>query len=194
MASINLSTKKKSVTINNFSCRKDGYLFDKESILEYVLTKKKEYTRKLKEYEKQKKKLEEESQEITANEELLKLQNFLKGEKNIVYKKTEKKQEEAGPSSVSNMVDGKDKELPSFWIPSKTPQAKQALIEKPDKNIYCPVSGKILKIKDLLPIKFTEVNDPDDKQSLIVKQARYMCPITHDVLSNSTPCAVIKTT
>ena len=38
----------------NFSYRKDGYLFDKEAILEYVLTKKKEYARKLKEYEKQK--------------------------------------------------------------------------------------------------------------------------------------------
>lgn len=37
-------------------CRKDGYLFDKEAILEYVLTKKREYARKLKEYEKQKQK------------------------------------------------------------------------------------------------------------------------------------------
>lgn len=38
----------------NFFYRKDGYLFDKEAILEYVLTKKKECARKLKEYEKQK--------------------------------------------------------------------------------------------------------------------------------------------
>lgn len=38
--------------------RKDGYLFDKESILEYILTKKREYARKLKEYEKQKQKKE----------------------------------------------------------------------------------------------------------------------------------------
>lgn len=37
---------------------KDGYLFEKESILEYTLAKKKEYARKLKEYEKQKKKQE----------------------------------------------------------------------------------------------------------------------------------------
>lgn len=38
--------------------RKDGYLFDKEAILEYILTKKREYGRKLKEYEKQKHKEE----------------------------------------------------------------------------------------------------------------------------------------
>jgi hypothetical protein len=39
-------------------CRKDGYLFDKEAILEYILTKKREYARKLKEYERQKQKME----------------------------------------------------------------------------------------------------------------------------------------
>lgn len=170
---------------------KDGYLFDKEAILEYVLTKKREYARKLKEYEKQKQQEEEQSNEKTANEELQKLQNFLKAEKNIVSRS---KNATDGGSSVSNMSNGKDKTLPSFWIPSKTPEAKEVLLQKPDKTIYCPISGKPLKIKDLIPVKFTEVKDPDDKKSLIVKQARYMCPITHDILGNSVPCAVIRTT
>ncbi|KAL6255212.1 hypothetical protein P5V15_013550 [Pogonomyrmex californicus] len=169
---------------------KDGYLFDKEAILEYILTKKREYARKLKEYEKQKQKEEEQSQEQTANEELKKLQNFLKTEKTIVSSGSSTLDE----TSVSNMKNGKDKLLPSFWIPSKTPEAKEISLQKPDKSIYCPVSGKPLKVKDLIPIKFTVVQDPDDKRSLIVKQARYMCPITHDVLGNSVPCAVIKTT
>jgi len=38
--------------------RPGGYLFDKEAILEYIITKKNEYFRKLKEYEKQKRKEE----------------------------------------------------------------------------------------------------------------------------------------
>lgn len=38
-----------------YNYRKDGFLYDKEAILEYIITKKKEYARKLKEYEKQKK-------------------------------------------------------------------------------------------------------------------------------------------
>lgn len=97
-------------------------------------------------------------------------------------------------TSVSNMANGLDKSLPSFWIPSKTPEAKPETLQKPDKNIYCPVSDKVLKLKDLIPVKFTEVNDPDDKKSLIVKEARYMCPVTHDILGNSVPCAVVKTT
>ena len=56
------------------------------------------------------------------------------------------------------------------------------------------MSGKPLKLKDLIDVKFTEVNDPDDKQNIIVKKVRYMCPITHDILSNSVPAAVLKPT
>ncbi|XP_015176741.1 PREDICTED: nitric oxide synthase-interacting protein homolog [Polistes dominula] len=170
---------------------KDGYLFDKEAILEYILTKKREYTRKLKEYEKQKQKEEEELREQTVNAELLKLQDFLKNEKNIVSRTKSKLNQST--ASVSNMSNGKDKALPSFWIPSKTPEAKKTKLQKPSKTIYCPLSGKPLKMSDLISVKFTEVKDPDDNKSLIVKQARYMCPITHDILSNSIPCAVIKT-
>lgn len=63
-----------------------------------------------------------------------------------------------------------------------------------DKTVYCPITGMVLKVKDLFPIKFTLLNDPDDKKSLIAKQERYKCPVTGDVLSNSVPCAVIRTT
>ena len=31
--------------------------------------------------------------------------------------------------------------LPSFWIPMLTPQAEKSKVEKPDKTIYCPMSG-----------------------------------------------------
>lgn len=33
--------------------------------------------------------------------------------------------------SVSNMTEGRDKNLPSFWIPSKTPEVKIKKLEKP---------------------------------------------------------------
>ena len=33
-----------------------------------------------------------------------------------------------------------------------------------------------------------------ERDDLIFLQARYMCPVTHDVLGNSIPCAVLKTT
>jgi len=56
------------------------------------------------------------------------------------------------------------------------------------------MSGAPLKIKDLIEVKFTEIKDPTDKRALIVKEARYMCPVTGDTLTNSVPCAVLKST
>ena len=50
------------------------------------------------------------------------------------------------------------------------------------------MSGEPLKVKDLIPVNFTPLNKEASKTS----KGRYMCPVTHDVLSNSTPCAVLK--
>lgn len=61
-----------------------------------------------------------------------KLNKFLKTEKNIVTEPVKAFQN--GPSSsksVSNMVPGKDKHLPSFWVPSMTPGNKTSLATKP---------------------------------------------------------------
>ncbi|KAL1116990.1 hypothetical protein AAG570_004318 [Ranatra chinensis] len=176
----------------------DGYLFDKEAILEYIITKKNEISRKMKEYERQKRKEEAELVELAEAERRSKLNSFLNTEKNIVSNpnsafKTGQKNNDEKPS-VSNMTEGRDKHLPSFWIPSKTPEAKAKKVEKPNKAVLCPMTGKPLRVKDLLDVKFTPVNDPDDKKSLILKQNRYMCAVTHDVLSNAVPCAVIRTT
>lgn len=56
------------------------------------------------------------------------------------------------------------------------------------------MSGKPLKIKSLIDVKFKEVNDPSDKKKLIAKTERYACAVTGDVLSNSIPVAVLATT
>lgn len=64
--------------------RKDGYLFDKEAILQYIITKKKEYARKLKEYERQKHIEENETAASNALEEQKKLLRFINTEKNII--------------------------------------------------------------------------------------------------------------
>ncbi|KAH7968591.1 hypothetical protein HPB52_009848 [Rhipicephalus sanguineus] len=69
------------------------------------------------------------------------------------------------------MVNGKDAQLPSFWVPSLTPSAKKDKAAKPRNVVLCPMSGNPIKAKDLIPIKFTPVVDPDEKASLITKKA-----------------------
>ncbi len=55
----------------------EGYLFDKEAILEYYLAKKKEISRKLKEYEKQKKREENEINELKAAAHRSQVEKFI---------------------------------------------------------------------------------------------------------------------
>ncbi|XP_046389502.1 nitric oxide synthase-interacting protein homolog [Ischnura elegans] len=177
----------------------EGYLFDKESILEYIITKKNEISRKLKEYEKQKKKKENELAEIAVAEKQSRVNSFCKTERSIVSSSPVKAflsdGGEGTSRSVSNMANGRDKQLPSFWIPSMTPEAKDVPLKKPDKTVYCPMSGRPLLAKDLIPVKFHEVTDPDEKaKAVISRECRYVCAVTRDVLSNSVPCAVLRPT
>ncbi|GBP07101.1 Nitric oxide synthase-interacting protein homolog [Eumeta japonica] len=175
---------------------KEGYLFDKEAILEYIVAKKTEYTKKLKQYERQLKKEKTEKAELAAAEKEANLIKFMNREKNILstLKHSNTVPSTSTQSSVSNLATVNAKKLPSFWVPSQLPDAQKLKVEKPDPTIYCPISNKPLKMKDLIEVKWTLVNDPDDKKSLITKENRYMCPVTHDILSNAVPCAVIRTT
>lgn len=93
------------------------------------------------------------------------------------------------------MSEGKEKCLPAFWVPSQTPDASKAKMQKPDSTIYCPISGNVLKVKDLIEVKFTPINDPSESnKSLIAKENRYMCAVTKDVLTNAQNLAVLRTT
>lgn len=103
--------------------------------MQYIITKKNEYSRKLKEYERLKKNEEEELLDKTNAETSTKIKNFLESENNIVSKPIDGFKSEEGPStSVSNMANGHDKNLPSFWVPSKTPNVKKTKLEKPVSN------------------------------------------------------------
>ncbi|XP_065359654.1 nitric oxide synthase-interacting protein homolog [Calliphora vicina] len=175
---------------------KDGYLFDKEAILQYIITKKNEYSRKLKEYERLKRVEENDvNQELNRKQQQC-VEQFVKSGKpvNGTVEKPSTSRDAREESSISNMANGHEKKLPSFWLPSECPNAGLAKAKKPDSTIYCPVSEKVLKAKDLIDVKFTLVKDGDTKKSLIAKEARYMCPVTHDILSNAVPCAVLRPT
>ncbi|EDV27162.1 uncharacterized protein TRIADDRAFT_22121 [Trichoplax adhaerens] len=169
----------------------DGYLYDKEAIFSALLRQKKEAALKMKAYEKQLKEQQKETSAIAASEEQAKVEAF----KATGTGKTIFQCYKVDVNVIFNIVSSsttEDKNLTSFWVPSLTPQAKPTLIKKPDNKTYCPMSGKPIKIKDLIPVEFTEIVDKDDKRSLICKDARYMCPITHDTLSNSVPAAVLR--
>jgi len=175
-----------------------GWIFDKEAIYKFILEKKKEYEKKMAEYGRQKDAELEEMREMASLEKDQLKQKFEQREKSIVTKKAETAAvAKAGSSeyaSLSNVHGDRKRELPSFWLPSCLPEAKKSKIEKPDKTVYCPMSRKPLKVKDLVDVQWTLAKDPDDKKSLIARDERYQCAVTGDVLNNSSHCAVLRPT
>ncbi|XP_025051833.1 nitric oxide synthase-interacting protein [Alligator sinensis] len=170
----------------------DGYLYEKEVILEYILHQKKEIARQIKAYEKQKNEKRTELEELSRAAEESKVRGFLDKEMSIISKPLNPFERKAGDAQPGTSSEDKDKKLPSFWIPSLTPEAKASVLRKPDKCVYCPMSGKPLKMKDLTPVCFTPADPSVDRVGLINRQDRYICAVTHDMLGNSVPCAVLR--
>nr|ALV82313.1 nitric oxide synthase inihibitory protein [Gecarcinus lateralis] len=195
----------------------EGHLFDKEAILEYIISKKNEIARKMKEYSRQCKKEQTELEELGEAENRSRVEKFLKTESAVASasqaaqgagsstgstSSTSSSTTKSGPpppagSSVSNMVAGREKKLPSFWIPSLTPGNKETKIVKPDKTIMCPISGQPLRAKDLIPVKFSLALDEGEGSqgpSLEGSHQRYKCPVTGDILRNNVSCVVLRPT
>uniref|UniRef100_A0A0N5ADH4 U5 small nuclear ribonucleoprotein 40 kDa protein n=1 Tax=Syphacia muris TaxID=451379 RepID=A0A0N5ADH4_9BILA len=189
----------------------NGYIFDREAVLEYYLEQKKENARKLKLWEKQCRLDEEKAEKEKALNEELKMKKFIELESTPAHpgridtdetelgKRLGQSEEDEVPEkktnneSVSNMEGKKKHEFPSFWVPQLLPTASEAKLQKPDQRVFCPLSGRPLKIKELMPVKFTEMPDDGEKKKNIAKKVRYMCPVTHDALTNTTRCAYLKT-
>lgn len=188
----------------------EGFIFDKESILSYILDQKKSFKRKLKIWEQQTKM--ESEKEVTKHrrkEEELK-EKFMSIEATPTqllpetpsvssralkrrYPSPESNEVKKSVESVSNMAGEKAKEWKSFWVPELNPTAEPTKIEKPSEKVLCPLSGNPLKFKDMLPVKFMPSDDEKNHSKIVAKSTRYICPISRDVLTNTTKCAYLKT-
>lgn len=108
------------------------------------------------------------------------------------------------------------KKTPAFWVPSVTPDAtggtghggvatgtgggalhlsstSSSLSKKPSGRTRCPMSGKPLRLKDLIKVNFTPV-DAASTTAMVARADRYMCPVTRVVLRGGTRAVVLKPT
>ncbi|KAM4634466.1 nitric oxide synthase-interacting protein isoform 1-T2 [Polymixia lowei] len=191
----------------------DGYLYEKQAILEYILHQKTEIAKKMKAYEKQKQVQKSDSHLESRSEERERAERFKTKENSIVSKpinpftsgqtkdgvsakadslntasgsasSSKADSSAAGPSSAQS--------LPSFWIPSLTPEAKPTLLKKPSKAVLCPMSGRPIKMNELITVRFTPLDPSLDRVALLTRQDRYVCAVTKDTLGNSVPCSVLR--
>jgi len=197
----------------------DGYLYEREAIIEYMIQQKRLISKKLKDYERQKGKEEVEQKRLLEEKKDERVKEFMKQEGSIISRPldpfkssslalikpaggkkattttTTTDEPQPGPSNagaISNMSGENKTNLPAFWVPSLTPDDKGTVVKKPDTKVVCPMTKKPLAMKHLITVKFTKVNDGDDKTHVLNKQLRYVCAVTGDALGNSVPCAVLR--
>nr|AKC57336.1 nitric oxide synthase-interacting protein [Dicentrarchus labrax] len=183
----------------------DGYLYEKRRpFLNTFFTRRQKLPKKLKAYEKQKQAQKSSSQLESKSEERERVERFKTRENSIVSKpinpftsgqsKGGEKSRTDSSSAESSTISAatSSQSLPSFWVPSLTPEAKPTMLKKPSKAVLCPMSGRPIKMNELITVRFTPLDSSLDRVALLTRQDRYVCAVTRDVLGNSVPCAVLR--
>ncbi|GLI59813.1 hypothetical protein VaNZ11_001780 [Volvox africanus] len=180
----------------------DGHLYSKEAILENLLAQKKAIKRNLQAYEtaqqqEQQKELEKKAIEREAALISFDRRNHLGVSEGVaarleaaIVKEAEalrNPKESSGAKSVMAIKENEDraKDLKAFWMPSLTPEA-EVKVEKPDTDTRCPSSGNKLRMKDLVPVRWTLVPEGES--------GKHMDPITKETFTNSSKLVVLTTT
>ncbi|XP_033928284.1 nitric oxide synthase-interacting protein isoform X2 [Melopsittacus undulatus] len=117
----------------------DGFLYEREAIVQYLLHRKGELARQRKAYRRQQ------------------------------QQEREQQKQKQSPQAAGGSTDdpGPSGTLPSFWIPSLTPEAGAERLRKPEGGARCPMSGRRLRLRDLTPVRFVPVEPGLRRQQLL---------------------------
>lgn len=206
-----------SLTLNkvkNPVATPEGFLFEREAILENLLAQKKAIKRNMAAWEQQQESLQREEEEIRAVGAQAEVAAFdrqnhagaseaLAGALKTAIKEgaAELMKEKRVVNGAVNIRTNKEKmkEVRSYWSHSMVPESR-LLLDKPDVSTTCPATGKKLRLKDLIPVNFTLIQDDgSEKPDPAMRRAgteepRFCDPITKDVFTNVSALVLFKTT
>lgn len=144
----------------------DGNIFDREAILECLLQQKLEIQAQQKKFDEQERKKEQRLKALDQEDELRQLEEFTRAEQGLLsqdlrhkraLEQVESKQDGVPEKKLRKgellKVDKSELRAKSFWTKEFTPTAAPTEIKKVDTTTRCPVTGKKLKVKDLISVK-----------------------------------------
>lgn len=149
----------------------DGHIYDREFILEYLLTKKLELQAAAKKYEDQEKRKAQKDDREKQQVEMKEVEDFEKLDQGLLSNDYRHKRalEKADETVFGAVDDGEEKRRKKgqllirdkdaltkhcFWATQQTQSAAPAEFKQVDTTVKCPMSGKKLRVKDLIPVKF----------------------------------------
>lgn len=173
----------------------EGVLFDREAILEYIVGRKREIARQLKEWSRQQDREKEDLARVAQAEKEAQEARFATAN-GVQVTKGEASGSQGFRTGTPSLLRGEGPRkaaLPSFWIPDLTPDSKETKKKKPDEKVRCPVTGKPLRLKDLVEVNFEPV--PAASNTAVAFKGsggRYRCAVTGDLLNNNSALVVLR--
>jgi len=173
-----------------------GYVYSKEAIYENLLLQKKENEKKKRLWEEQQKRILEDALRKEEEHKLAEVEKFVKTESAVGTPLPEKARkrnttESAEMEELKVKVREHAKNLRAYWVPGKTPTAAESVLPQPSSKTYCPMSNEPLRLKELLPIEFTPVQNINARDA--EKVGKWMCPVCSTIFSNRTKLTVLRT-
>jgi len=82
--------------------------------------------------------------------------------------------------------------LPSFWVPSLTPDAKPEILPKPPKHPVCPQGNHPLRMKELVKVKFDLIREKELEDPQNLSEQRYECRVCGNTFTNISKATLLK--
>lgn len=154
-------------------CTPEGWVYDRECILQSLLNQKMELQVQAKKYEEQERTKGRKEQAANKASDVKELEDFKKSEQSLLaddarHDKALQKRALGTPDEDSPakklrrgellVIDKAQHRGAAFWAKNNTPTAAPAELKKVDTTAKCPMSGKNLRAKDLLTLKL-EITD-----------------------------------
>lgn len=150
-------------------CTPDGWIYDREFIIESLLRQKLELQAETKKFEEQEARKARQERAEDKEREQQQIEEFRQADQGLLaqdvrHKKGLEKTSSGGDGGAPDAKKLKKGELlqidkakmreKCFWAASATPSAGPADVKKADTTAKCPMSGKKLRAKDLVSLKF----------------------------------------
>lgn len=153
-----------------------GVIYDKEYILEHLVKSRKEAQEKLILWDKQEKRKESHKASVENEESMKEALEFEKqelggGASSSVPGKVDTMMH--GASQTYLHADKTEARAISFWVRENQLTAKAKDLEKPSMATKCPMTGKKLKMKDLIPVKLERIDEKGQEQ-----RGMFCCAVT----------------
>eukprot|EP00397_Hematodinium_sp_SG-2012_P036172 GEMP01039017.1.p1 GENE.GEMP01039017.1~~GEMP01039017.1.p1 ORF type:complete len:299 (+),score=58.34 GEMP01039017.1:76-972(+) len=155
----------------------EGYIYDRDFIVQYMAETKKALIEKKEEYEADQRRKEAVEKLDEAKQQLKALEQFDSTEHGVL---------KAGGAinrrETFSGVDKADCRKKNFWMASEAPTSEPSAKEKVmDLTVRCPMSGKKLRMKDLFPVEFHVISQEAQRKG--GERGMYCCEVSKRTLT-----------